>query len=109
MLSYFISLLRTFKCPNMVKEGYKSLPLCWFDRGRTMKQKDNGLVMEHHLRGFLVGGGSVKPRYGLFSESSLRLYFCLPPRTRSRRTPGLEETGKHQWKTVHVFVFAYQM
>lgn len=55
---------------------------------------DNGLVMEQYSRGFLVGGGSVRPKYGLFSVSNLRLYFCLPPRTRSRRTPGLQTTHR---------------
>lgn len=54
------------------------------------EEQDSGLVTEQYSRGFLVGGGSVRPRYGLFSASNLRLYFCLPPRTRSRRTPGLK-------------------
>lgn len=44
-------------------------------------------VTEHYSRGFLAGGGSVRPRYAVFSASILLLYFCLPPRTRSRRTP----------------------
>lgn len=66
------------------------LPACRPGRGGTTEVGDNGLVTEQYSRGFLVGGGSVKPRYGLFSASSLRLYFCLPPRTRSRRTPVME-------------------
>lgn len=63
-------------------------------------QGHNGLEEEQYSRGFLVGGGSVKPRYGLFSVSNLRLYFCLPPRTRSRRTPVLE---KHKWREEWIF------
>ncbi len=75
---------------------------CWFGRGGAASKGDNKLVIEQYSRGFLVGGGSVKPRYGLFSESNLRLYFCLPPRTRSRRTPRLETT-RRTWDEKSVF------
>lgn len=44
--------------------------------------------------GFLAGGEICKLRYGLLSESSRRLYFWRPPRTRSRRTPVGEEKEK---------------
>lgn len=57
---------------------------------------NNGLEEQQYSRGFLVGGGSVRPRYGLFSASSLRLYFCRPPRTRSRRTPVLRKAPETQ-------------
>ena len=40
-----------------------------------------------YLHGFLAGWTSWGFRYGLFSASILRLYFCRPPRTLSRRTP----------------------
>lgn len=40
-----------------------------------------------YLHGFLAGCTSWGFRYGLFSASILRLYFCRPPRTLSRRTP----------------------
>lgn len=40
-----------------------------------------------YAHGFLAGGEICKLRYGLLSESSRRLYFWRPPRTRSRRTP----------------------
>lgn len=39
------------------------------------------------LHGFLGGRASCGFRYGLLSASIRRLYFCLPPRTLSRRTP----------------------
>lgn len=68
--------------------------MCW--HRRVLVWGNNGLEEEQHSRGFLVGGGSVRPRYGLFSVSSLRLYFCLPPRTRSRRTPVLQKAQETQ-------------
>lgn len=50
-----------------------------------MGQKEHGRPWHSH--GFLAGGEICKLRYGLLSESSRRLYFWRPPRTRSRRTP----------------------
>lgn len=46
------------------------------------------------LRGFLWGGGTL--RYTLESELILLLYFCRPPRTRSKRTPGVTHTHTHK-------------
>lgn len=83
----------TVNCPNTGQTVLPVLPACWPGRAGAAAG-DNGLVTEQYSRGFLVGGGSVKPRYGLFSVSNLRLYFCLPPRTRSRRTPGLQTTRR---------------
>lgn len=51
--------------------------------------KGVGTALYSH--GFLAGGEICKLRYGLLSESSRRLYFWRPPRTRSRRTPVGEE------------------
>lgn len=46
------------------------------------------------LHGFLGGRASCGFRYGLLSASIRRLYFCLPPRTRSRRTPEKQRQKK---------------
>lgn len=49
-----------------------------------------------HSHGFFAGGEICKLRYGLLSESSRRLYFWRPPRTRSRRTP-VGRRGRRSW------------
>lgn len=78
--------LQTMSC-EASKHGRVSLVLYMLALKGAGAGGNNGLEDQQYSRGFLVGGGSVRPRYGLFSVSSLRLYFCLPPRTRSRRTP----------------------
>lgn len=69
-------------CPTHFHQG---IP----DRPGTDAGKRHGLCWHSH--GFLAGGEICKLRYGLLSESSRRLYFWRPPRTRSRRTPVGEE------------------
>lgn len=95
IIPVYLRLFWTMNC-QLSKHGtvLPVLPACWPGRLGMAAEEDNGLVTEQYSRGFLVGGGSVKPRYGLFSVSNLRLYFCLPPRTRSRRTPGLQTTRR---------------
>lgn len=66
-------------------------------KGRQMFQEQmlaRGTGTALHSHGFLAGGEICKLRYGLLSESSRRLYFWRPPRTRSRRTPFGEEREK---------------
>ena len=68
-----------------------------FPKGRQPFQyrcQQQGHGLPWHSHGFLAGGEICKLRYGLLSESSRRLYFWRPPRTRSRRTPVGEERDK---------------
>lgn len=58
------------------------------------------------LHGFLGGRASCGFRYGLLSASIRRLYFCLPPRTLSRRTP--EKQRQKKSASIHSDVAAKQ-